>query len=194
MRLRRVEDGHGVLGQVKLAAMRVAVGGRPPDVLKLLLYRPEMFGKAYNAYCHEMLRAPSEWTVGERELFAAFVSHLNECIFCFTAHRAVAARALGAEIVEKVLSDWRTAPVAPNVRAALEFIEKLVKSTSSLTRADGQKLRTAGVSPAGAALVVHIVTAFTTINALANALGFEVPSATTLARTSAILLKHGYRF
>jgi len=27
------------------------------------------------------MRGPSEWTVGERELFAAFVSRLNQCVF-----------------------------------------------------------------------------------------------------------------
>jgi hypothetical protein len=27
------------------------------------------------------MRGPSEWTVGERELFAAFTSRLNQCPF-----------------------------------------------------------------------------------------------------------------
>jgi len=27
------------------------------------------------------MRGPSAWTVGERELFAAFVSRLNQCLF-----------------------------------------------------------------------------------------------------------------
>ena len=38
-----------------------------------------------------MLRGPSDWTVGERELIAAFVSNLNQCRFCTTSHGAVAA-------------------------------------------------------------------------------------------------------
>jgi uncharacterized peroxidase-related enzyme len=194
LKLQQVEDGHGVISQIKLTAMRVVLGGRPPDVLKLLLYRPDLFGKAYNAHCHELMRAPSDWTVGERELFAAFVSRLNDCAFCFIAHRAVAVRALGDEIVEKALKDWRTAPVTKEVRAGLEFLEKLVKSGTSLTRADGQKLRAAGVSQDGATLLVHIAMSFSIINAMADALGFAVPSATTIAKTSAMLLRHGYKF
>jgi len=27
------------------------------------------------------MRGPSMWSVGERELFAAFVSRLNQCVF-----------------------------------------------------------------------------------------------------------------
>jgi len=28
-----------------------------------------------------VMRGPSPWSVGERELFAAFVSRLNQCVF-----------------------------------------------------------------------------------------------------------------
>jgi len=28
-----------------------------------------------------VMRGPSEWSVAERELFAAFVSSLNQCVF-----------------------------------------------------------------------------------------------------------------
>jgi hypothetical protein len=34
-----------------------------------------------NEWTHAVMRGPSEWTVGERELFAAFTSKLNQCPF-----------------------------------------------------------------------------------------------------------------
>jgi hypothetical protein len=46
-----------------------------------MLYRPEFFGKPYGDLVHLLLRGPSDWSVGERELFAAFTSHLNTCRF-----------------------------------------------------------------------------------------------------------------
>jgi hypothetical protein len=52
-----------------------------PDVLRTLTYRPELYGKAYNNWIHTILRGPSDWSVGERELFATFVSHRNQCPF-----------------------------------------------------------------------------------------------------------------
>jgi len=38
-------------------------------------------------YHDAILRNDSELTVGERELIAAYVSSLNDCHYCFSAHR-----------------------------------------------------------------------------------------------------------
>lgn len=61
--------------------MRTVGRMEPPDVVKTLLYRPDFFGKPYSAAVQQAMRGPSDWTVGERELFAAFTSRLNECHF-----------------------------------------------------------------------------------------------------------------
>lgn len=67
--------------------MRLTVlddGPAPPDalgVVKTLLYRPELFGAPFSEILDEAMRGPSEWSAGERELFAAFTSLLNECHF-----------------------------------------------------------------------------------------------------------------
>jgi hypothetical protein len=53
----------------------------PPDVVKMLLYRKEYFGGPYNELLQDVMRGPSEWSIGERELFAAFVSKQNHCSF-----------------------------------------------------------------------------------------------------------------
>jgi hypothetical protein len=53
----------------------------PPDVLKTIFYRPELFGAPFSAACREVLRGPSSWSVGERKLFAAFTSSVNHCPF-----------------------------------------------------------------------------------------------------------------
>ena len=53
----------------------------PADVVKTVYYRPEFFGAPYTKLLQEVMRGPSDWTVGERELFAAFTSQLNQCVF-----------------------------------------------------------------------------------------------------------------
>jgi hypothetical protein len=61
--------------------MRLATGLEPPDVMKTLAYRPEIFGRAFAPLAHEVLRGESQWSVGELELFGAFTSKLNQCRF-----------------------------------------------------------------------------------------------------------------
>jgi hypothetical protein len=81
MRLHQVETGHRLPQRLMLAAMRLTGRMEPPDVVKTSLYRREFFGKHYSEVVHRVMRGPSDWTVGERELFAAFTSKLNQCPF-----------------------------------------------------------------------------------------------------------------
>ena len=50
-------------------------------VIKTLLYRPELFGEPFSEELDVVMRGPSDWSVGERELFAGFASALNQCLF-----------------------------------------------------------------------------------------------------------------
>jgi len=47
----------------------------------MLGHRPELFGRPFSEALQQVMRGPSEWSVAERELFAAFVSSLNQCPF-----------------------------------------------------------------------------------------------------------------
>jgi len=50
-------------------------------VIKTLTYRPELFGGPFSEELDVVMRGRSEWSAGERELFAAFASKLNQCLF-----------------------------------------------------------------------------------------------------------------
>ena len=60
--------------------MRV-VAGHAPGVVRTLRYRKDYFGGPWTSLTQQVMRGPSEWSVGEREIFAAFVSQLNKCVF-----------------------------------------------------------------------------------------------------------------
>jgi hypothetical protein len=81
MRLAAVERSHRLPQRLKLALIRVVSGRRVPDVVKTLLYRPEFFGRPMCEWTQAVMRGPSEWSVWERELLAAFTSRLNQCVF-----------------------------------------------------------------------------------------------------------------
>jgi hypothetical protein len=86
MRLPKVATGQrlpqkALLGMVRVVSLLSGNSASPPDIMRTVLYRPELFGKPYSDLVHALLRGPSEWSVGERELFAAFTSRLNSCRF-----------------------------------------------------------------------------------------------------------------
>jgi hypothetical protein len=81
VRLRSLESGHEQGEASVLDAIRERRGAEPPDVLKTLHYRPDIFGRPYSDALDQAMRGASDWSVGERELFAAFVSSLNQCPF-----------------------------------------------------------------------------------------------------------------
>ena len=80
MRLKKVHQGHRLPDKVMLAVMNLIVG-QAPGVVRTLRFRKEFFGHPISELSQLVMRGPSEWTVGERETFAAFVSRLNQCVF-----------------------------------------------------------------------------------------------------------------
>jgi len=81
MRLRAVEHNHRLPERLKLILIRLVGMRRVPDIVKTLMYRPEFWGSPMCDWTQAVMRGPSEWSVGERELFAAFTSRLNQCLF-----------------------------------------------------------------------------------------------------------------
>ena len=80
MRLQKVHAGHRLPDKAMLGVMRLIMG-HAPGVVRTLLYRKGYFGRPFSELTQQVMRGPSPWTVGEREIFAAFVSRLNQCVF-----------------------------------------------------------------------------------------------------------------
>ena len=81
MRLQAVERGHRLPQKLIMAIIRITSGMRVVDIIRTIFYRPEFFGRPISVWTQAVMRGPSPWNVWERELFAAFVSHLNKCRF-----------------------------------------------------------------------------------------------------------------
>ena len=81
MRLHAVDHGHAPDHAAALEAVRERSGAEPTGVQKTLRYRPELFGVPFSDALQLVLRGPSDWSPGERELFAGFTSLLNRCHF-----------------------------------------------------------------------------------------------------------------
>lgn len=81
MRISAIESPRRLSDRLLFALIRVVSGHRAPDVVRTLHYRPELFGRPIKELFQAVMRGPSEWSIGERELFAAWVSKKNECEF-----------------------------------------------------------------------------------------------------------------
>jgi hypothetical protein len=66
---------------VRLRVVAETPTERDFDVVRTLAYRSELFGRPFSTCLQRVMRGPSDWKVGERELFAAFVSAQNQCPF-----------------------------------------------------------------------------------------------------------------
>ena len=56
-------------------------GWRVPDVVRAIHYRSGFWGGPWSTALQKTMRGPAEWSIGERELFAAFTSYVNQCPF-----------------------------------------------------------------------------------------------------------------
>src|SRR5258706_12000398 len=128
MRLKILNSGYG-FGTKVLFAFIHAVSRQPvPDAARLVFYRPDFYGTPMKEFTHEAMRGPSTWSVGDRELMAAFVSKMNACAFCIGAHTATAARAYHDEAkVSAGLSNLETASIEEPLRPTLRRLRKLTR-------------------------------------------------------------------
>ena len=164
-----------------------------PDAAKLVFYRPDFYGSGAKEFTHEAMRGPSAWSVGDRELMAAYVSQANECAFCIGAHSATARQAYqDGPKVAAVLADLESAPVEDGLRATLRMLGKLTRE-GTVSAGDMRDVLAAGVSRQQVEDALAVCAAFNTTNRLADAFGFEVLSSEGFEAGAKYLLKRGYR-
>lgn len=192
MRLEILERGHRWKNRVALWLMRRLGGVKPDDVLKTALYRPEFLGRPWMKVIRTVMRGPSEWTPGERELFGTFVSRLNECRYCAGIHSHALAIRLKPAITLDQIDRWRDGNFPPRIRATFELLEKVTEHPDEIRRADIDKLRAAGVSDAAIVDALHVAFVFNGVNRIANAVGFDFGDDAG-ARTIAVIMNRvGY--
>lgn len=66
------------LQKIVLKAFKALLGSAPGPVL-IASYNKGFFGNGWALCMKEGMRSATEWSVGEIELFAAFVSRANSC-------------------------------------------------------------------------------------------------------------------
>jgi alkylhydroperoxidase family enzyme len=108
------------------------------------------------------------------------------------SHGAVASYALGEEVWQAVVDDWRTAPLRPELAATLVFLEKLTLRPDELELADAEAVYAAGVSQQALRDAAAVCGLFNMIVRLADSLGWDVPTWDRLQQRAPAMLEGGY--
>jgi hypothetical protein len=191
MRLEILDRGHRLRTKAIMALIRVFSGHPVVDAVKLAFYRPDFYGGG--PLTHEAMRGQSDWSIGDRELMAAYVSKTNDCPFCVSAHSATSSMWYGDEIkVAGTLADLDTAPIDEPLRATLRMLGKLTQQ-NSIDADDIRAVLDASVSPQQIKDALAVSLAFNITDRLANAFGFTVASREAMNAGARFLLKRGYR-
>jgi uncharacterized peroxidase-related enzyme len=193
MRLDILNRGYRPATKLLFALIRLFSGQPVPDAAKLVFYRPDFYGARAKEFTHEAMRGPSAWSIGDRELMAAYVSKVNDSAFCIAAHTATARRAYqDGSMVAAVLTDLESAPVQEPLRATLRMLGKLT-AEGKLGAEHMREVLSAGVSRQQVQDALAVCAAFNTTGRLGDALGFEVLSPEGFEAGAKYLLKRGYR-
>ena len=191
MRLAILDHGHGVRAKAMFALIRVFSGHPVVDAVKLALYRPSFYRGG--SLTQEAMRGPSDWSVADRELMAAFVSKVNNTEFCIAAHTATSALAYkdGAK-VSAALADLETAPLTEPLRSTLRMLGKLTRE-NNLDVDDISRVLAAGVSEQQIKDALAVALAFNVTDRLADVFDFAVGDPKAINAGAKYLLARGYR-
>ncbi len=194
MRLRILDSGHGFGTKLLFALIRTVSRQPVLDAVKLVKYRADFYGGPMQGVTHEAMRGPSTWSVGDRELMAAFVAKTNHCEFCTKAHLAVAQGAYrrDGKAVSHLLSDIETAAIEEPLRATLLMLGKLTRE-HVLDADDMRAVLFAGASRRQIEDALAVCFSFNVIGRLADAFGFFLPGPEAFEAGAKYLLARGYR-
>jgi alkylhydroperoxidase family enzyme len=191
MRLQILERGHRLPTKALLKVIRVVSGHPVVDAVKLAFYRRDFYGAG--DLTHEAMRGPSDWSVGDRELMAAFVAQAVQSPFCVAAHSATSTQWFGDAVkVTAALEDLDTAPIEEPLRATLRMLGK-VASEQAIGAADMRSVMDVGVTPAQIEDALAVGLAFGITARLANAFDFDLATPGAMNAGAKHLLRRGYR-
>jgi AhpD family alkylhydroperoxidase len=170
MRLSALDTGHRTRARLFLRL----TSKDAPDIVRMLLYRPDFFSRPLLALTTRAMRGPSYWTAGEREYLAMATAQRHRCPFCVDSHTELTRIASGGALDPADPSSPRQ-----EVLAVRRFLDTGAPATGVPAHAVEEALR------------VRIV--WDVVNRLANAFGFELRGDQLHSGTRA-LHRFGYRF
>ncbi len=119
-----------------------------------------------------LLRGESQFSIGERELIAAYVSGLNACTFCFGSHKIIASKfGIDETLIDALVEDIDAAPVDEKLKPVLRYVGKLTTLPARLTKADAKAVFDVGWSEEALYDAVQVCAIFNFMNRIIEGTG-----------------------
>lgn len=141
------------------------------NVRTIFDYNPDYF-EPWVGMTQHLMRGPSDLSVPQRELIAAWVSKVGECPYCHGGH-AAAATILGypETIFDQLADDIETAAVEPAMRPILRYVQKIAAEPWKIVQKDADAVYAAGWSEKALHDAIAVACTFAFMNRLTLAHG-----------------------
>lgn len=144
-------------------------------------------------YGQQLMRGPSPFSPGERELIAAYTSATNTCRYCHGVHKLVAEGfGIDEAVLDKLWADIGSAPVDERMKPVLRYVRKLTETPSRVTDADADAVYLAGWSDEALVHAIAVCAYFNQMNRLVEGAGI-VGNAEGYAANAEVLVARGYQ-
>jgi len=121
-----------------------------------------------------VLRGESPLSIGERELIAAYVSALNQCHFCYNAHRVYSeSYGYAPEVCPAIIDDLASAPIDGRLRPVLAYAGKLTLHPAQVSDADIAAILAAGWDERAVADANKVTALFNYMNRVILGMGVD---------------------
>ncbi len=141
----------------------------------------------------EVMSKESPLSQGERELIATYVSSLNDCEYCRSAHLpSMQLHGIGQPTVDALLNSISAAPVSEKMKPIFAFAKKLTLTPAAMTQSDADAVYAAGWNEETLHTVIAVTCRFNFMNRLVMAHGLVPPHAKEAMEGAKHRLGHGY--
>ena len=182
-----------IVNQIKLRFFNAFLGDISSDAARAAFYRPELFSKPFFKLQHHLMRGRSEWSIAERELFAANVASKIKCEFCRVSHSAFASTAKKKPgWASSVMDGQGKNKEDQKLQAILAFLNKLTEQPWEITNNDFIVLKRRGISDQAIEDAAMICVLFSMGSRLSTTFDFRIPSPENLKRGTPLILRFGY--
>jgi uncharacterized peroxidase-related enzyme len=144
-----------------------------PGIRGLMAYSPRT-AKPLNELAEILLRnEDNSLSPGEREFIGAYVSYLNDCLFCQNVHGAMAGHYMHCNIqqIEAMKRDFHSSPLSDKMKALLPIAASVQKGGKQVTKAQIEEAKNAGATDREIHDTVLIAAAFCMFNRYVDGLG-----------------------